>query len=111
MHHFIMAAQAAFGAGDADGSGVIEYAEIKAALAACGFNMTETSMNILLRRMMAPSGLYADSGAGLTFPQFVDLCAYCALARRVFSWHDTDLDATATITLDDFMGMVMVIKP
>eukprot|EP00030_Apusomonadida_sp_AF-17_P006032 a677241_113.p1 GENE.a677241_113~~a677241_113.p1 ORF type:complete len:195 (-),score=58.73 a677241_113:25-561(-) len=111
LNAWILACQQAFGASDTDRSGVVETKEIPTALRAAGYNPSDMAINILLRRMQF-GGLYTEGPPnGLTFPQFMDVCAFLALGRTAFSWYDGDRDGTATLTIAQLFEILLVLKP
>lgn len=99
MHKFLSALQTAFFAADSDRSGRIDAREIHTALQTCGFSVSLPAVQALM-------GKYDKTGYGLTFQEFLLVCATIAQGRSLFEWRDTQRTGKLTLTLDQLLELV-----
>jgi len=99
LHKFMMVLQNAFFAGDRDRSGRLDGREIHVALGVAGFQLSFNTVQALMRK-------YDTSGYGITFPDFLLLCATVAQGRSLFELKDTRRTGQLSFNLDQLLELV-----
>jgi len=99
LHKFMMVLQNAFFAGDRDRSGRLDSREIHVALGVAGFQLSLNTVQALTRK-------YDTTGYGITFPDFLMVCATVAQARSLFEAKDTRRTGQLSFSLDQLLELV-----
>ncbi|KAL6074787.1 Proline and glycine rich transmembrane protein [Balamuthia mandrillaris] len=99
LHKFMSSLQTAFFSADRDRSGRLDAREIHSALATAGFQLSLPAVQALMAK-------YDKSGYGITFQDFMMLCATVAQGRSLFQWRDTQRTGRITLSLDQLLELV-----
>jgi len=89
---------------DADGSGNIDKNELRTALTAFGYRLSDNLINILIRK-------FDRFGNGtILFDDFIQCCIILYTLTSSFRQIDTDMDGVITIHYEQFLSMVFSLK-
>jgi len=96
--------QSCFRSFDRDNSGNIDRNELRTALNAFGYRLSEGILDMLLRK-------YDRSGRGIIyFDDFIQCCIVLYTMTSAFRQYDTDQDGIITIHYEQFLSMVFSLK-
>jgi Ca2+-binding EF-hand superfamily protein len=99
LYKFIVSMQTAFFQFDRDRSGRLDYNEIVQALQQGGFMFSPPVLQNLIKRFQRPNM------AGLTFENFIQLCAFLGQIRSTFDALDPQRRGQATISLEQLVNI------
>lgn len=89
---------------DRDNSGNIDKFELRTALQAFGYRLSENIIDMMLRK-------YDRIGKGtILFDDFIQLCIVLYTLTSSFRQYDTDQDGVITIHYEQFLSMVFSLK-
>jgi Ca2+-binding EF-hand superfamily protein len=96
-HAFIKSMSNGFRARDTDGSGVLEPDEVRAALAASGYQMSEAAFGLLMRKF--------DNArcGGLRIDDYVELSVVLGMATKVWRFYDRNESHLVTFDYATFL--------
>ena len=98
LNGFIQQMSAGFRARDTDGSGTLEGHEVRAALAASGYQLSEPVFQAMMRKFDP------ERHGGLKFDDYIGVSILLGNARNVFARHDVYRNGQATFNFDSFLG-------
>jgi len=89
---------------DTDGSGTIDQRELKAALKAFGYNLSDRFIGLLITK-------FDRKGRNqITFDSFIQVCVTINMLTSSFRRFDTDGDGWIQIKYEDFLELVITSK-
>uniref|UniRef100_A0A1B6LWU0 EF-hand domain-containing protein n=1 Tax=Graphocephala atropunctata TaxID=36148 RepID=A0A1B6LWU0_9HEMI len=89
---------------DRDNSGNIDKSELRSALNAFGYRLSENMVDIMMKK-------FDRYGKGtILFDDFIQCCVALYTLTAAFRQHDTDQDGIITIHYEQFLGMVFSLK-
>lgn len=100
-HEFIKTMSAGFRARDRDNSGVLEGPEVRAALAASGYQLQEGTFQIMMKKFDR------EQVGGLRFDDYVALSVTIGTVRNVFAFYDRQRTGQVTFNFDTFFTSVL----
>lgn len=93
--------QACFRSFDRDNSGNIDGNELKTALKSFGYNLSDATHHMFLRK-------FDRLGKGtIYFDDFIQCCVVLHNLTSAFRQYDTDMDGVITIHYEQFLQMVL----
>jgi len=96
--------QSCFRSFDQDNSGNIDRNELRTALTAFGYRLSEGLIDMIVRK-------YDRSGRGIIyFDDFIQCCIVLYTLTSAFRQYDTDQDGIITIHYEQFLSMVFSLK-
>jgi len=98
MHKFLTSLQAAFFTGDRDRSGRLDAREIHTALGTAGLPSPPQVVGLFAAKY--------DRGYGVTFQEFLLICASMAQVRSLFAWRDPQKTGRVSLSLDEMLEVV-----
>jgi Ca2+-binding EF-hand superfamily protein len=100
-HQFVKQMSDGFKARDRDGSGVLEGPEVRAALAASGYQLQEGTFQLMMKKYDR------EQVGGLRFDDYVGLSVQLGTVRNVFAFYDRQRAGQVTFNFDTFFTAVM----
>jgi Ca2+-binding EF-hand superfamily protein len=89
---------------DRDNSGAIDKGELKQALSAFGYRLSEQFLDLLIRK-------YDSQRKGtILFDNFINCCVLLQTLSNAFRGYDTDLDGVVTLQYEQFLSLVFSLK-
>jgi Ca2+-binding EF-hand superfamily protein len=100
LHEFISKCQQGFQARDMDRSGRLEGAEVRAALAQSGYQVTEPVFQLMMKKYDK------NREGGLKFDDYMELSIMIGKIRNTFSYYDTSRTGNVTFNFDAFAASI-----
>ena len=98
LNGFLQSMSNGFRSRDRDGSGTLEGPEVRAALAASGYQLQEHTFQALMRKFDP------ERYGGLKFDDYIGMSCLLGTASSIFARHDPNRSGSATFTFDQFIG-------
>ncbi|KAK7196670.1 programmed cell death 6 protein-like protein [Novymonas esmeraldas] len=98
LHQFIMTMKNGFRQRDASGDGRLDGNEVRAALTAGGYQLSEQTFQALMRKFDR------QRRGSLGFDDYVELSIFISKVRNVYSFYDRDRTGQVTFNFDAFVG-------
>jgi len=93
LHQFLHKMYTAFYQADAAKTGLLDAREIHSGLQTGGFQLG-------LQTVQAICSKFDTTGRGITFEQFLQVCAHLATVRSIFEWNDQGRTGKVVLTYD-----------
>ncbi|GET86998.1 programmed cell death 6 protein-like protein [Leishmania tarentolae] len=98
LHQFILSMKEGFSKRDCSGDGRLDGNEVRAALVAGGYQLSEQTFQAVMRK-------FDRQGRGsLGFDDYVELSIFISKVRNVFAFYDRERTGQVTFTFDTFVG-------
>ncbi|CAJ1006657.1 putative EF-hand domain pair/EF hand [Leishmania naiffi] len=98
LHQFIMSMKNGFRQRDSSGDGRLDGNEVRAALTASGYRISEPTFQALMRKFDR------HRRGSLGFDDYVELSIFISKVRNVFAFYDRERTGQVTFTFDTFVG-------
>ncbi|KAG5510036.1 hypothetical protein GH5_07886 [Leishmania sp. Ghana 2012 LV757] len=98
LHQFIMSMRGGFRQRDSSGDGRLDANEVRAALRASGYQISEQTFQALMRKFDR------HRRGSLGFDDYVELSIFISKVRNVFAFYDRQRTGQVTFTFDTFIG-------
>ena len=104
LHQFIQQMSYGFKSRDRSGDGQLDGNEVRAALQASGYQLSDQTFQVMMRKF--------DSKrlGGLKFDDYIELSIALATARNVFAFYDRNRSGQVTFNFDSFLTASMAMR-
>jgi Ca2+-binding EF-hand superfamily protein len=100
-HAFIQSMAHGFSQRDADRSGVLDSNEVRAALAASGFRLSEPAHQLIMKKFGR------QGGGGVQFDDYIDLSIILGTSAKVFAFYDASKSGLVTFDYSTWLVSVL----